>query len=242
MSNMLGAASSIIGLVSVFWVFYLGVAILAVVAKWKLFEKAGEPGWAAVVPFYNSYVLFKLSWGNGWYFLLTTVPAFLMEITYFVFYLSMIGQGIVTSYPANFNDYAGVAALASSAVWFGLFMSIVSLGVFAVKIIAGIKLAHAFGQSGGFAAGLILLNLIFLCILAFSRDIVYVGVPGKSSPNGSGAARPNDWQPVYKNPYYQPQDWQETGYQPQGTVRYCTACGAQLRSGDRFCRSCGKPQ
>ena len=31
----------------------LAVAVLGVVAMWKIFEKAGEPGWAAIIPFYN---------------------------------------------------------------------------------------------------------------------------------------------------------------------------------------------
>ncbi|MDD6879445.1 MAG: DUF5684 domain-containing protein [bacterium] len=37
---------------------------------WKIFEKANKPGWAAIVPFYNLYILFEITWGNGWYFLL----------------------------------------------------------------------------------------------------------------------------------------------------------------------------
>jgi len=39
-----------------------------------MFEKAGEPGWAAIVPLYNAYVMFKIAWGNGWKFLLLLIP------------------------------------------------------------------------------------------------------------------------------------------------------------------------
>lgn len=42
-------------------VVYLAVAVLGIVAMWKIFEKAGEPGWAAIIPFYNLYVLFKIT-------------------------------------------------------------------------------------------------------------------------------------------------------------------------------------
>ncbi len=52
----------------------LAVAILTIVANWKLFVKAGKPGWACIVPFYGQYCLFDLAWGNGWLFLLTFVP------------------------------------------------------------------------------------------------------------------------------------------------------------------------
>ena len=52
----------------------IAVAVLTIIALWKIFVKAGEPGWAAIIPFYNAYVLFKITWGNGWKFLLTLIP------------------------------------------------------------------------------------------------------------------------------------------------------------------------
>ena len=38
------------------------------------FTKAGKPGWAAIVPFYNLYILFEITWGNGLLFLLMLIP------------------------------------------------------------------------------------------------------------------------------------------------------------------------
>lgn len=32
---------------------------------WKIFKKAGKNGWEAIVPFYNMFVLFEITWGNG---------------------------------------------------------------------------------------------------------------------------------------------------------------------------------
>ena len=37
--------------------FYLALIVVIIVALWKVFEKAGQPGWAAIIPFYNMYVL-----------------------------------------------------------------------------------------------------------------------------------------------------------------------------------------
>ena len=108
-------------------VLSLALGVLAIVAMWKIFEKAGEPGWAAIIPFYNLYVLFKITWGNGWKFLFLLIPI------------------------ANI--------------------------VFA--IITMVKLAKAFGKSGGFAVGLIFLSIIFYCILAFDQS-QYLGVPEKA--------------------------------------------------------------
>jgi hypothetical protein len=45
------------GTLYVFIAFYLAVIIFMIVVYWKIFEKAGQPGWASIVPFYNTYVL-----------------------------------------------------------------------------------------------------------------------------------------------------------------------------------------
>lgn len=52
----------------------LVLTIISIVAMWKIFEKAKEPGWTSIVPIYNLYVLFKIVWGKGWYFLLLLIP------------------------------------------------------------------------------------------------------------------------------------------------------------------------
>jgi len=41
---------------------------------WKTFEKAGEPGWAGIIPIYNLYVLVRISGNAWWWFLLFFVP------------------------------------------------------------------------------------------------------------------------------------------------------------------------
>lgn len=59
----------------VFWLLLVvGLAALMIVSRWKLFIKAGKPGWASIVPFYNSYVLCEIVFGQGLLFLLSFVP------------------------------------------------------------------------------------------------------------------------------------------------------------------------
>lgn len=51
------------------------VAVVSIVAMWKLFTKAGRPGWAALIPFYNTYTLFDIVYpGHGIKFLLLLIP------------------------------------------------------------------------------------------------------------------------------------------------------------------------
>ena len=51
-------------------------SIVAIIAMWLIFKKAGEHGWAAIIPFYNTYILFKITWGKGWKFLLLLIPIY----------------------------------------------------------------------------------------------------------------------------------------------------------------------
>jgi len=78
-----------------FVIFCVVIAVIYVIAYWKIFEKAGEPGWGAIIPFYNMYLLFKITWGNGLLFLLIFVPIanFVIEIITMVKLSNSFGQG-----------------------------------------------------------------------------------------------------------------------------------------------------
>lgn len=54
--------------------FVLAVMITMIVAMWKLFEKAGQPGWAAIVPFFNFYTTLKVVGRPGWWLALMFIP------------------------------------------------------------------------------------------------------------------------------------------------------------------------
>ena len=69
---MAGAVAVLFILMFILVIF--AICIVMIIAEWKLFKKAGQPGWAAIVPFYNAYVLTKITWGNGWLFLLGFLP------------------------------------------------------------------------------------------------------------------------------------------------------------------------
>src|SRR5665811_219231 len=57
-----------------FWLLWLGICVVAIVALWKVFEKAGYDGWKSIVPLYNAYILFEIAGMNGWMFLLMFIP------------------------------------------------------------------------------------------------------------------------------------------------------------------------
>jgi hypothetical protein len=50
------------------------IAIISIVSLWKVFVKAGKPGWGAVIPFYNLYLLLVLAGKPWWWIILFFVP------------------------------------------------------------------------------------------------------------------------------------------------------------------------
>ena len=208
----------------------LVLCVFVLVCMWIVFRKAGKPGWAAIVPFYNLYVLFDITWGSGMRFLLLLIPIYNIIL------------GIQTQ----------------------------------------VRLARAFGKSGGFAAGLVFLPYIFIPLLAFGKE-TYQGVPVKAAPyqnnpyqQGGYSQRP---QQPYQNPYsqqpqqsqyaappqqpqqyaapqqpvpQQPQQYaapqqpapqQPAPQQPEQTAAapaFCPSCGVKS-SGEKLCQNCGAP-
>lgn len=191
----------------------LALCVFVLVCMWIVFRKAGKPGWAAIVPFYNLYVLFDITWGSGMRFLLLLIPIYNIIL------------GIQTQ----------------------------------------VRLAKAFGKSGGFAAGLVFLPYIFIPLLAFGKE-TYQGVPVKAAPyqnnpyqQGGYSQQPQQFQ--YAAPPQQPQQYaapqQPVPQQPQQytapqqpapqqpetetrTSAFCPRCGVKS-SGEKFCQNCGTP-
>lgn len=50
------------------------VFLIVVIGLWKVFVKAGEPGWAAIIPIYNYYTVLKIVGRPWWWLLLMLIP------------------------------------------------------------------------------------------------------------------------------------------------------------------------
>ena len=50
------------------------IALLVIVAMWKVFTKAGQPGWASIIPIYNLYIWCKIVGRPWWWILLMLIP------------------------------------------------------------------------------------------------------------------------------------------------------------------------
>jgi hypothetical protein len=66
-------ASSSGGGVFIF-IIVIAIAVLEIVGLWKVYTKANEPGWAAIIPFYNYWVLLRIVGRPGWWIVLYFIP------------------------------------------------------------------------------------------------------------------------------------------------------------------------
>ena len=52
----------------------LAFVIVVIAGVWKTFTKANQPGWAAIVPIYNLYIMLKIGDNEWWWLLVLLVP------------------------------------------------------------------------------------------------------------------------------------------------------------------------
>lgn len=57
------------------------VTVYMLVAIWRIFSKAGRPGWGAVVPVYNTYLMLRITGKPGWWVFLYLVPVMNLVIS-----------------------------------------------------------------------------------------------------------------------------------------------------------------
>jgi hypothetical protein len=55
-------------------IVYVIVAVFEIAGMWQVFAKAGQPGWAAIIPIYNIYILLKVAGRPGWWLILFLIP------------------------------------------------------------------------------------------------------------------------------------------------------------------------
>jgi hypothetical protein len=65
------AAAGVGGGIMLVWLI---VIVVMIASCWKVFTKAGQPGWASIIPFYNMYVMLTIVGKPGWWLLLFFIP------------------------------------------------------------------------------------------------------------------------------------------------------------------------
>ncbi|MFC0515875.1 DUF5684 domain-containing protein [Mucilaginibacter angelicae] len=69
-----GAAAAVIALFGFLMVPFIIAYVVQIVGMWKIFEKAGKPGWASIIPIYNAIVLLEIIGKPMWWLILFLIP------------------------------------------------------------------------------------------------------------------------------------------------------------------------
>lgn len=71
-------------------IFCVLIGIVQIAGMWKVFTKAGQPGWAAIIPIYNIYIMTKIGGKPGWWTLLCLIPG--INIIFSIWIHNMISK------------------------------------------------------------------------------------------------------------------------------------------------------
>lgn len=86
-------AGTLIGVLMTYLVFIIAIAVVQIIAMWRIFTKAGEKGWKSIIPIYNIVILFKISGLSPW-----LVLVYLAAIIPFIGGIALIALNAVLSY------------------------------------------------------------------------------------------------------------------------------------------------
>ncbi|QHS62504.1 DUF5684 domain-containing protein [Chitinophaga agri] len=70
------AGAVLAGLGFTFFLFFIGIMVFYTICNWKIFTKAGKPGWACLVPIYGTIVMLEIVGKPWWYIFMFMIPIY----------------------------------------------------------------------------------------------------------------------------------------------------------------------
>lgn len=128
------------------YIVSLVMSILTIIGGWKMFRKFGEPGWKAIIPFYNIWVEYKYTWKP-----VMIIPVALMGI----------GGSCLMQIAEEGSALQIIASVAFLVSW-------------VLTIIAYYKRCKAFGHGIGYTIGHLIAPGVMTIILGFGKS-QYIG-------------------------------------------------------------------
>ena len=138
--------------------------IIVMIAEWKLFKKFGERPWKSIVPYYNTYLLYKHTSGiSAFWIYFTTSTLFNVTLA--------ASQYVAQSFPTS----SWKTLLILAALPLGIVAAVCS-------VLLTFRTAEAFGKKKLFSVGMLLLYPVFISILGFGKS-QYVGIGKENNKN-----------------------------------------------------------
>lgn len=80
-------------------IIWFAIVVLMIVSCWKVYEKAGKPGWACIIPIYNVIVLLDIVKKPWWWLLLFLIP--IVNIVFVIWMYNRLSKSF--GYDAGFT-------------------------------------------------------------------------------------------------------------------------------------------
>lgn len=167
----------------------LAILVLGCVAKWQLFEKAGEAGWKSLIPYYGKYVYCKLAHCVG-LFIAELILGVFLQIAIFAFFIESIVLtylGIASSvfeWDSLWNHIlsvlgggalSGILIVAAAAAVLGAILLInITINIKFVRRYSDESIFQLLAGIGSIPAFDLMLVITY-CILAFDKKYLYRG-------------------------------------------------------------------
>ena len=87
-------------------IIYLAILVAVIAGMRKAFAKTGAPGWGAIIPFYNIYLMTKMAEKPGWWVVLALIPFVNIVV------LILLGIGIARGFGKSDGFGIGLGLLA----------------------------------------------------------------------------------------------------------------------------------
>ena len=159
-ANAAAVGAAVGGIFGAIFVCILIFYIFTVIAAWKIFEKAGERGWKALIPIYNFYIMFKIVNMKGWFWfvLIVSIIASIIVSATGAPNIYIVNETEIQAYNFGANPAAVVALIIEGVVtvW--------------ASIMFDWRLSKVFGHGAGYFIGLLFLPNIFWLILGFDKS------------------------------------------------------------------------
>lgn len=140
--------------------FSLLFYVITVIATWRIFKKANEPGWKALIPIYNIYIMFKIAKMKNWFWWIILSTIALLVVMFFDKTLE-----IFTMDEASLSNYNWDLHLSTVVM-----IAITCTVYFWTEIVYAWRTSKVFGHGLPFAIGLFFFQPIFWLILAFDHS------------------------------------------------------------------------
>ena len=153
--------TAVVGILNmVMGAFFIVIAwyVLTLVARWRVFTKAGLAGWKSLIPLYSEYCTFKISWKTTFFWIVLAAG---------------FASGIVTGMIENGDTVSAFVSFLSS---------VLGIAITVINLIMNIKLSQRFGHGVLFGLGLMFLSPLFTMILGLGES-EYLGNPDEGMPS-----------------------------------------------------------